>query len=461
MKKEILLLFCILSSLLASATHLKGGYISVQRISPGSLTCKIIVTVFTDTESSVLFGGTQDFLNFGDGTQILVPETPSELVPGFSNVGTASYTVFHSYSGPSSYTISYQEPNRNAGVVNMDNSVSTTFYIETHLDLGLPNGFYSTPDFLAIPIFKGKLGTDLSLSVGATSEQDYILLYQLGTPFQDRYSPVQNYRLPENLSINPFTGLITWDTKFNNQYIAGEYAVNIRVSLYKEMDGEYYRVCTVSKDIQIILEDVPEGVNFSTNTELDENGRIYIPTNGSKTVKFFFEKINTPSPIELSAYSELSENSSAFSFTSYDSVTAPNIKVGVFTLTSRPDINRENPYLIIVRGKYGNFAKDIPILFFTQDLQPKLTDFVERITETEKEEDVITVYPNPSKDIFTISLPENQNAQLFIHDQAGRLVHSAQAAGTTTLDLRHLTRGFYYCTVRFGTNIRRIKLIKD
>ncbi len=58
----------------AHATHLRAGQIEVKQIS--TLTVKVTVTVFTNTNSTVLFGGEQDMLNFGDGTpgQLATPK---------------------------------------------------------------------------------------------------------------------------------------------------------------------------------------------------------------------------------------------------------------------------------------------------------------------------------------------------------------------------------------------------
>ena len=84
----------------AQATHLRAGQITVERISCINRTVRITVRVYTDTESPVLFGGEQDVLNFGDGTSMLVPETGNTIVPGGINIGTASFTVNHTYAGP-------------------------------------------------------------------------------------------------------------------------------------------------------------------------------------------------------------------------------------------------------------------------------------------------------------------------------------------------------------------------
>jgi hypothetical protein len=455
--KKILFALLTFLSLNVFATHLRGGYISVERISGPSLQCKVTITIFTDLNSTVLFGGGEDVLDFGDGTSTLVPETPNNLT-GFESTGVATYSVVHTFPAQGRFTISFREPNRNSGVINMTNSVGTTFYIETTVDL-TGTSFSSTPAFLHIPVFRAVLGSDLSLSAGAISEEDYIVYYEIGTPESDRGTYVENYILPENFKINPFNGTISWDTKFGSNYVAGEYAFNIKVSLYKEVEGEFHQVCTLSKEIQIILEENEGDVINSTNVELDENARLYIPPNETKTIKLFFEKIDLVTPPDLSANSELSNAN--LSLTTYDSSTNENIRVGVLTVSSTESINRENPYLITVRARYGNYATDVSVLFFTQDVQPKLIDYVDIILETEDALASLQLYPNPTSDFIIISLPENQSAHVSLRDNNGRPINTFTTMGRTQLDFRVLSPGYYYCTIQSGRSVKQIKILKN
>ncbi len=150
-----LLMICVVFQ--AQATHLRAGEIIAVRENCSSLTFTITVTVYTNTkDTNVLFGGDTEFLNFGDGTApVAVPETPNtvrlDLNPDGS-VATASFTIQHTYPGIGRYTISYREPNRNEGVLNMDASVNTTFYLETVLSVDPFLGCNNTPRLLIAPI---------------------------------------------------------------------------------------------------------------------------------------------------------------------------------------------------------------------------------------------------------------------------------------------------------------------
>ena len=149
-------LFSVCSVIYSNATHLRAGEIVATRVNCNSLTFIITVTVYTNTKNTtVLFGGDQDILNFGDGETMLVPETANTIrldLNSDGSVATASFTVTHTYSGIGSYTISYKEPNRNEGVLNMDASVNTTFYLETVVSVDPFLGCNNTPRLLIAPI---------------------------------------------------------------------------------------------------------------------------------------------------------------------------------------------------------------------------------------------------------------------------------------------------------------------
>ena len=198
----------------ALATHLRAGEITVVRENCQSLTFTITITVYTNTGSSVLFGGRvgeDDILEFGDGAWILVEEQPNTPRPDLGpNVGTASYTVSHTYAAPGKYVISYREPNRNQGVLNMDNSVNTRFYIETEILIDPFLGCNNTPVLLIPPIDQACSGVMFMHNPGAYDPDGDSLSYELVVPFSDRNLQVVRYQDPAANSPRQFY------TNYNN-----------------------------------------------------------------------------------------------------------------------------------------------------------------------------------------------------------------------------------------------------
>ncbi|HEU5292594.1 MAG TPA: hypothetical protein VFU05_18225, partial [Cyclobacteriaceae bacterium] len=186
-----------LLSLHVEATHLRAGQITVERVACPGLTVKITVTVYTDTGcggTCILFGGHEDILRFGDGFSVLVPMTPNTPVQGATNVGTASFSITHTFPGPGRYTISYREPMRNNEVVNITSPGNNTFYLETEIDLSV--GCSNSPVLLVPPIDEACSGVTFLHNPGASDRDGDSLSYELVVPLRDKNTPTLNYRDP-------------------------------------------------------------------------------------------------------------------------------------------------------------------------------------------------------------------------------------------------------------------------
>ena len=112
------------------ATHIRAGEITAELISCQNYSYKFTLTGYTDLTSDVLFGGGE--MNYGDGN---IDTFEAGQPDFFQDLGDErAINIFysqHTFPGPGIYTISYREHNRNPDIVNMDNSVNTSFYVET------------------------------------------------------------------------------------------------------------------------------------------------------------------------------------------------------------------------------------------------------------------------------------------------------------------------------------------
>lgn len=265
------LVLMLSSAYSAFATHLRAGEITVERVGCSNI-WRITVTVYTNTiNTNVLFGGEDDWLDFGDGNRMLVPEQDNILRPDLGEgIATASFTVTHVYSGNARYVISYSEPNRNQGVVNMDGSVNTRFYIETELIIDPYLGCNNTPKLLVPPIDRACTGIAWFHNPGAYDPDGDSLSYQLVVPFRERNTTVVNYRDPADASfytnfsggneagtgppsfrINPVDGTLTWDAPG----MSGEYNIAFIIREWRLVDGIWRSIGFVRRDMQIIVDD--------------------------------------------------------------------------------------------------------------------------------------------------------------------------------------------------------------
>jgi hypothetical protein len=328
MKKYLLLAALATTSFTVYATHLRAGYITVEPVNCESRTYKITVTVFTDTESPVLFGGSQDVLDFGDGTQVLVPETPNSPIPGNGRIGVATRSFLHTFPGPARYTISYVEPNRNIGVLNMSNSVNTTFYIETQIDVS-SLGCSSSPRILSAPIDIGCVGNAFSYNPAAYDVDGDSLSYEFVVPFRDRNAEVTGYRSlidpvfysnfssgneagdgSPTLSINT-DGTIIWDAaSLPTSVNSGEYSLAFLIKEWRKINGVWTQGGFVRVDMQIIVDrcnntrptiTLPESFCVEAGTSINQTIYGNDPNGNQVKIEAFSQifDLNFPGPASL------------------------------------------------------------------------------------------------------------------------------------------------------------------
>jgi hypothetical protein len=279
------------------ATHLRAGEITVERISCNGLTFRITITAYTNLGSPVKFSdGT---LNFGDGSTVQTPTIDNIIRPDLgAGIGFVQYTTEHTFPGPGYYIITYKERNRNAGILNMANSVNTQFFLETVIIVDPFIGCDNSPQLLVPPIDKGCTGKAWYHNPGAFDPDGDSLSYEFTDPKQDKNVPVNNYRDPNvkefydriglnysasnegqngppTFSINPVTGTILWDAPG----APGEYNIAFRIIQWRKIGPAWRQIGYVTRDMQIVIEDcknqrpeltVPPDICVEAGTSINE-----------------------------------------------------------------------------------------------------------------------------------------------------------------------------------------------
>lgn len=258
------------------ATHIRAGEITLRRDDCTSLKFFVTINMYTDTGSPIRFGDGE--LRFGDGTApFITPEIANTFPPELNlpqEVGFVTFTIEHTFPGPGRYVISYLEANRNEGVLNMANSVNTTFYIETQIIIDPFLGCSNTPVLLVPPIDKGCTGVAFYHNPGAYDPDGDSLSYEFTIPKMDKNSTVIAYLDPNtktfydrigliygsaneagngepDFMIDPVTGNITWDAPG----APGEYNIAFKIIEWRKVSGVWVQQGYVVRDMQIIVED--------------------------------------------------------------------------------------------------------------------------------------------------------------------------------------------------------------
>ncbi|MEM7572167.1 MAG: gliding motility-associated C-terminal domain-containing protein [Bacteroidota bacterium] len=254
-----LLLFFVLPQVVM-ATHNRAGEIVVEYAGDcgGDMAPnRVCATIITYTEFPSDAYRDSLTISWGDGTEATARLTAfiDEFEPG---IRRNEYTLCHDYDGPGQYNISFSDPNRVGGIenVNPPNSIRIPFSVFNIYTLTDPNTFgcNSSPVLDASPLTRACVGEIWSHNPGAFDPDGDSLSFEFTVPRISRDSLVPRYSLPNevggnngDLSIDPVTGQIIWDTP----NLRGEF--NLAFLVVSWRNG--IAIDTMIRDMQIFVED--------------------------------------------------------------------------------------------------------------------------------------------------------------------------------------------------------------
>lgn len=235
----------VLVSTATFATHNRAGEITFTHIS--GLTYGVTVTTYT--KASSLADRPNLELFWGDGTSVdSIPRIDSVTVG--NNIRKNTYYDVHTYPGPAPgpYLIRIEDPNRNAGLINMPNSVNVVFYLETELYINGFSGVNNSPVLNNPPIDYACAGEIYVHNPGAVDFDGDSLYYSLQPSRREGGEFIPSYQFPQassSITVNGITGDLIWDTPMNG----GEYNVAILIEEFR--NG--FKVGSVLRDMQITV----------------------------------------------------------------------------------------------------------------------------------------------------------------------------------------------------------------
>jgi gliding motility-associated-like protein len=263
----------------SNATHNRAGEITYKWLF--GYTYQIKVTTYTNIGGTNLADRCEDTVYFGDGTRAVVlrsngPTGPcgggaKEGVPINSDIKLNEYVTNHTYSGPGSFKITMTDPNRNAGVENIPNSVNQVFYIESFLVIPqFGSGKNSSPVLTFPPIDNGCVGKCFLHNPGAYDLEGDSISYELTNCRGTGGVPIIGYSYPTTgggtYNVNATTGTLTWCTPqsqdiFNLAMIIKEWR--------KDDGGDYFLIGYILRDLQVdvgVCFNNPPTINPITDT---------------------------------------------------------------------------------------------------------------------------------------------------------------------------------------------------
>ena len=237
------------SSTFVFATHNRAGEITYKHLN--GLEYEFVLVTFTkdsapaDRPELVVF--------WGDGTSDTLTRSNGggNGQPIGNDIKRNIYIGRHLYPAPGTYTVTMEDPNRNANVVNIPNSVQIPFAISTTLAVNPNLGFNNSPDLLYPPIDNGCVNVPFIHNPTAFDIDGDSLSYALIPCAGANGAPIPLWTLPaasSSITIDPVSGEFLWDSPIQ----AGEYNIAIEITEHRQDDnGNWSIVGRMVRDMQI------------------------------------------------------------------------------------------------------------------------------------------------------------------------------------------------------------------
>ncbi len=242
MKKALSTFILFITYIYAFATHERAGEITYRNIDNNPLKYEFTILTFTYSQSPA--NRDRLVIDWGDNTSDTILLSNREIVG--SDMFKNTYVGQKTYSGPGTFVVSFEDPNRNAGIINIDNSVNIPFYTETLLTIDPLGSINNSPILLNPPIDVGCVQNLFLHNPGAYDVDGDSLSYRLTTCKGAGGNDIASYRFPDDedhFFMNPVTGTLTWDSPT----IQGEY--NVAFIIEEWRNG--YKIGSVTRDMQI------------------------------------------------------------------------------------------------------------------------------------------------------------------------------------------------------------------
>jgi len=294
------LLFLALTADVAYATHNRAGEITYEQLT--QYYYRVTITTYTKTSSPADRPELDIF--WGDATGSTLPRytyVDNYGGPG-SDIRKNTYIGFHTYPGPATYTLYFEDPNRNAGVVNIPNSVDVPFYVESQLIISAFLGFNNSPILLQAPIDEGVVGQIFIHNANAYDPDGDSLAYELIFCKGAAGDPIPGYAYPvgsTSFTLNAITGDLIWDTpmspgEYNVAFLIKEYRLGVQIGF-------------VERDMQITISinnpnnNAPPQITNIADICVTAGDFISFPVSATDTVADLITLTATGAPLSLGA----------------------------------------------------------------------------------------------------------------------------------------------------------------
>lgn len=242
-KKIIYILLLFITPISSRATHNRGGEITYVQID--KYTYEITLYTYTYTKPGVHADRPELEISWGDNTSDVVPRDEEVYLPYYYKRNR--YVWRHTFPGAGTYEILAEDPNRNEGVDNIENSVTVIFAVKTILKIDPDVGYNNTPVLLNPPYDKAFVGVPFVHNPSAFDSDGDSISYRLTYCLGEEGKPLSDvFTYPEaskSLTVNAINGDLIWDSPTKTGIF------NIAIAIEEWREG--IKIGQIIRDMQI------------------------------------------------------------------------------------------------------------------------------------------------------------------------------------------------------------------
>jgi gliding motility-associated-like protein len=329
MLKNLIVILLFLVAANVFATHNRAGEITFTHVS--GLTYEVTVVTYVKESSTAERPNLGIF--WGDGTSLDSIERVSQISLG-NDIEKNTYVALHTYPGasPSPYLIRVEDPNRNAGSMNIPNSINIVFYLQTQLYINPFLGVNNSPQLLNPPIDNACVGFPYVHNPGAIDLDGDSLYYSLSPSFRENGAAIPGYQFPQAssfITIDNFTGDLVWDSPI----AVGEYNVAILIEEFRNGN----KIGSILRDMQITAVagcDPPPNISGTSDTCVIAGDTININYTATGSYATTLTSTGTPYLVSNPAiFQQTTAPSIATTAKFYWETTCSNVKKAPYTVS--------------------------------------------------------------------------------------------------------------------------------
>ncbi|MBO7133421.1 MAG: gliding motility-associated C-terminal domain-containing protein [Bacteroidales bacterium] len=341
----VLLVAILLLPCMAFATHNRAGEITYKQIS--ALTFEVTVITYTATGPGWTADRPELDIDWGDNTTSTLPRCEEIGLPDYYKRN--KYVGRHTYGGPGVFCITVEDPNRNANVSNIPNSVNTLFAISTTMIIDPSLGLNNTPVLTQPPVDKAAVGQVFVHNPGAYDPDGDSLSYKITPCREENGVPISNYTYPaatNYIRVDEITGDLIWNTPA----FVGVY--NVAMLIEEWRDG--VKIGEIIRDMQIEVYDsgntIPQIDLVALDTVYGNHDSICIEAGKALIFNVEARDVNNDSII-LTAYGAPFVASDDAPARFEQTVSQAGYAKGIFKWYTSCNIVRKQPYILNIKAQ--------------------------------------------------------------------------------------------------------------